>query len=471
MMTNLLNGAQVANKLFSTIARLRLLLVMFVTLSVSAEVWGDTTVDIAASDLEGMGSNQYAAGTKTVGLFTISADGCYGTTQFRITQNKTITISCSEDYAMTKIVFTTTSGYSIAASNLSEQTWSAVNGQNSVSFKHTNARGARITKIAITYSSVGQSYAITAQSNNTDYGTVSVTGTTITATPNDCYQVVSGIGGYTIKSGTATVTHEGNSNTLTVNASTDCSIQVNFEKKPVNTYIDNVQNNESVELCGTHDMPSLSDKTAKTEGTCEELHWHFMGWVTEANKENPTDENISEPSTNTTANGTTYYAVWAKGETTGSGTTTTTFNAGVDNIATGKNGIKFTMSNTTGSNGYYQVYSGSAMTISSDNPITSFIITCTESGTSKYGPGNITFKTGSYSYSGTNGTWTGNSKSIESNNSSAQLRITTIVVTTSGGTTTTYSDYTTQCSKQPSRYLTPKYRGGSGGTWLVVTEW
>ena len=43
MMTNLLNGAHVANKLFSTIARLRLLLVMFLTLTVSANVWGATT--------------------------------------------------------------------------------------------------------------------------------------------------------------------------------------------------------------------------------------------------------------------------------------------------------------------------------------------------------------------------------------------------------------------------------------------
>ena len=40
MMTNLLNGAYVANKLFSTIARLRLLLVMFLTLTVSANAWG-----------------------------------------------------------------------------------------------------------------------------------------------------------------------------------------------------------------------------------------------------------------------------------------------------------------------------------------------------------------------------------------------------------------------------------------------
>ena len=41
-MTNLLRSAFVANKLFSTIARLRLLLVMFLTLTVSAEVWGET---------------------------------------------------------------------------------------------------------------------------------------------------------------------------------------------------------------------------------------------------------------------------------------------------------------------------------------------------------------------------------------------------------------------------------------------
>ena len=41
MMTNLLHGAHVANKLFSTIARLRLLLVMFVALSVSINAWAE----------------------------------------------------------------------------------------------------------------------------------------------------------------------------------------------------------------------------------------------------------------------------------------------------------------------------------------------------------------------------------------------------------------------------------------------
>lgn len=50
MMTNLLNGAHVANKLFSTIARLRLLLVMFLTLTVSANAWGAHTV-VKASEM------------------------------------------------------------------------------------------------------------------------------------------------------------------------------------------------------------------------------------------------------------------------------------------------------------------------------------------------------------------------------------------------------------------------------------
>ena len=152
-----------------------------------------------------------------------------------------------------------------------------------------------------------------------------------------------------------------------------------------------------------------------------------------------------------------YYAVFAKEATTSGGTTTTTFTAGTDNIATGKNGIKFTMSNTTGSGGYYQVYSGSAMQVNSEIPISSFTITCTASGTNKYGPGNITFTTGNYSYSSYTGTWTGNATSIQSYNSTQQLRIKTITVTTSGGTTTTYSDYITTCTTETTVCLVHKY--------------
>lgn len=202
-----------------------------------------------------------------------------------------------------------------------------------------------------------------------------------------------------------------------------------------------------------------------TPASCDDESKTFYGWAT-ATWDGKIDD-INGKTIYTSANempevdgAVTYYAVFAKEATTTGGTTTTTFIAGTDNIATGKNGIKFTMSNTTGPD-YYQVYSGSAMTISSDNPITSFIITCTASGTNKYGPGNITFKTGSYSYSGTNGTWTGNPKSIESNNSSAQLRIKTITVTTSGAQTTTYSDFITTCTEPSTFTVTYNTNGGT----------
>ena len=161
------------------------------------------------------------------------------------------------------------------------------------------------------------SYKVTATSNNDSYGTVSVSGTTITASPKTGYTYANPA--FTVTSGTAKVTQ--NDNTFTVTPSSDCSIQINFAEKVKNTYIDNVQGNSEQALYDSHKTPTLTDQTPATTGTCEQQHWHFMGWVTEANKENPTDVNIVKANTSVTANGTTYYAVWAKGTTTGGGST------------------------------------------------------------------------------------------------------------------------------------------------------
>jgi len=65
-------------------------------------------------------------------------------------------------------------------------------------------------------------YAITAISSNTNYGTVTLNGNVITATPKSGYEV----SGYTLMSGTATVAQNGN--VFTVNASSDCKIRINF---------------------------------------------------------------------------------------------------------------------------------------------------------------------------------------------------------------------------------------------------
>ena len=60
---------------------------------------------------------------------------------------------------------------------------------------------------------------------------------------------------------------------------------------------------------GTYDMPSLADVTPGVE--CEGMHYHFVGWVTDANKEAGTiADNIIAASGSKTADNTTYWAVW-----------------------------------------------------------------------------------------------------------------------------------------------------------------
>ncbi len=69
------------------------------------------------------------------------------------------------------------------------------------------------------------SYTITATTNNSTYGTVSVSGMTITASPKTGYYAES----YTVTSGTATVTQNGN--LFTVVPTSDCTVRINFAAK------------------------------------------------------------------------------------------------------------------------------------------------------------------------------------------------------------------------------------------------
>lgn len=152
-------------------------------------------------------------------------------------------------------------------------------------------------------------YTITAQSNNESLGTVALDGKVITATPASCVGYASTA--YTVTSGTATVAQDGN--TFTVTPSSNCTVTINFEAKTKDTYEDGVHSTSMENnYCGSYTAPSIADKTEKTSGTCEEIHYHFVGWVAAANKSNPTDSNIIKSGTSMTANGTTYHAVWAK---------------------------------------------------------------------------------------------------------------------------------------------------------------
>ena len=104
--------------------------------------------------------------------------------------------------------------------------------------------------------------------------------------------------------------------------------------------------------------------------------------------------------------------------------------AGYDEIT--KDGIKISISSgMLGFGTHYRIYKGQTMTVSSTaGTITNIDITCIVEGAEKYGPGCFTDPTtGSYTYNGIVGTWSGAASSITLTASANQVRATKIVVT------------------------------------------
>jgi len=145
------------------------------------------------------------------------------------------------------------------------------------------------------------SYSITATTNNTSYGTVSVSGKTITATPKTGYYV----SGYAVTSGTATVTQDGN--TFKVNASSNCSIRIDFAAKTAVTvkFMENGILTKTLNAYGGDTIVLPQNANTPASG------YSFLGWV---------DGNISDTTekptfyaagSNPTASNKTYYALYS----------------------------------------------------------------------------------------------------------------------------------------------------------------
>lgn len=118
-------------------------------------------------------------------------------------------------------------------------------------------------------------HAIVATSNNASYGTVSVSGRVINAHPATGYEAV----GYTIVSGTATVTRNGNA--FTVDPTSDVSIRINFAPRTEKTVqfleFDGVVETRTVY---SGDMITLpAHKSVLADGLT------FMGWVEQSVEE------------------------------------------------------------------------------------------------------------------------------------------------------------------------------------------
>ena len=125
-------------------------------------------------------------------------------------------------------------------------------------------------------------YAVTAVSNNTSYGTVTVNGNKITAFPATGYYT----DGYTVTKGQASVTQNGN--VFVVTPSSDCTVQINFKARTAGTYAF-VENGKTVSSLKAYlgDTVTLPDYTGDApEG------YTFLGWVT-----TPVAETTDKPTT------------------------------------------------------------------------------------------------------------------------------------------------------------------------------
>lgn len=119
-------------------------------------------------------------------------------------------------------------------------------------------------------------FAITATTNNESYGTVALSGSVITATPEDGYRIASTA--YTVTAGSATVergTGE-NLNKFTVTPTTDCTVQINFETIPQYTVTWDVNGATSTSKVSEGSKPVFPATPASCDGTSTT----FVGWAT-----------------------------------------------------------------------------------------------------------------------------------------------------------------------------------------------
>ena len=148
-------------------------------------------------------------------------------------------------------------------------------------------------------------YTVTASTNNSNYGTVSVKGSTITATPKTGYAV----SGYTILSGTATVNQNGN--VFTVLPTSDVSIRINFAQRAEVTVqfaqLGSVASSQTAYVGDSITLPAHSGTVPSGQT--------FLGWCTSEVTETTTKPTYyAAGDTWTVSAAATLYALYARSE-------------------------------------------------------------------------------------------------------------------------------------------------------------
>lgn len=314
----------------------------------------------------------------------------------------------------------------------------------------TAATQVRMTKIVVTYEVVIPAYTITAQSNNTNYGTVSLNGSVITGSPNSGYRYADPA--YTVSpENSATVAQDGNEFTVTPSANT--TVTINFEAIPTYTVTLGDDNSTLTEATGNAGV---------TLPTREALNgYDFAGWsVTNVSEETTTAPTIIPAGDYAPTADITLYPVYTK-TVGGGGTTNKTASVTISEYATANswanstqyekvviNGdVTATASNTTGSNTgkyytngndwrFYQTENGKVTITATNGTLSSvtFTFSVGNTGTLNYNSSAITSGT-AVNVSGTSAEFTVGNSGTATN---GQVKITAISVNyaiTGAGTT------------------------------------
>lgn len=354
--------------------------------------------------------------------------------------------------------WTSTSGGTHVVSAVSDDGLSAIYIQNVAS---TNVQ-LRFTSISITYTAAAPAYTITAQSNNENYGTVSLSGSVITGSPKTGYRYATPA--YTVApANSATVEQNGNAFTVTPSANT--TVTINFEAIPV--YTVTLGDNSST-------LTEESAGAGVTLPTRSTLNGYtFAGWSeTNVSAETTTAPTIISAGSYAPTANITLYPVYTK--TVGGGGTThesasvtiseyATANSWGSSSSTNQKSITLnsdvtaTCNSGTNSGKYYtdwRIYQGETgkvtiSTTSGELTSVTFTFTVSNTGTLNYNSSAITSGT-AVSVSGTSAEFTvGNS----GNATNGQVRITAISVNydiTGAGTTYYWSAPVAAAVETPS---------------------
>lgn len=164
-----------------------------------------------------------------------------------------------------------------------------------------------ISSITVNYT-VAPSFTIISQSNDLTLGTVSLSGSTITASPNDCAQYASPA--YTVTSGTATVLQSGN--TFNVTPTSNCTVRINFAPKPTYNvnWIVGGSNIRTRSYCQGSTIPAGDVPDDPTSSDCDGKT--FVGWSTTEVDETDVEPTLETPAGTTVSGAMNFYAVFAE---------------------------------------------------------------------------------------------------------------------------------------------------------------